>query len=190
MLDETCTIFCKDWNASPSGFFSWSGRLGPGLCITFLSQHLRDIATIDEDVSHEAIVDISSTRDDADWSAAEQFFQSSFGGLATWLVQLRCVDASESDALVPISKRVTINHLDMPTVDRALDATEWCEGLPTEQRSDTSVTGSVRPFGLLVRMESFLTVKSMGIEGAPGSWFRFPAEVTRRAKFGLGCPGS
>ena len=152
MLDETCTIFCKDWNASPSGFFSWSGRLGPGLCITFLSQHLRDIATIDEDVSHEAIIDISSTRDDADWSAAEQFFQSLFGGLATWLVQFRCVDASESDALGPISKRVTINHVDLPTVDRVLDATEWCEGLPTEQRSDTPATGSAQPFGLLVRM--------------------------------------
>ena len=186
MLDETYTIFCKDWNASPSGFFSWSGRLGPGLCITFLSQHLRDIATIDEDVSHEAIIDISSTRDDADWSAAEQFFQSLFGGLATWLVQFRCVDASESDALGPISKRVTINHLDMPTVDRALDATEWCEGLPTKQRSDTSATGSMQPFGFLVRMESFLMVKSMGVEGAPGSCVWFPAEVAGRAKFRLG----
>jgi hypothetical protein len=132
MLDETCTIFCKDWNASPSGFFSWSGRLGPGLCITFLSQHLRDIATIDEDVSHEAIVDISSTRDDADLSTVKQLFQPQCSFLSARLVQFRRVDASESDALGPISKCVTINHLDMPTVDRALVATEWCEGLPTE----------------------------------------------------------
>jgi len=89
--------------------------------------------------------------------------------LATWLVQFRRVDASESDALGPISKRVTINHVDVPTVDRALDAAEWCEGLPTEQRSDTSATGSVQPFGFFVRMESFLTVKSVGVEGVPGS---------------------
>ena len=159
------------------------GQLGPGLRIAFLSQHLRDIATVDEDIGHEAIVDISSTRDDADGSAAKQLRQPQPGGLSAWLVQFQRVDASESDALGPISKRVTINHLDLPTVDRALDATGWCEGFPTEQRSDTSATESVYPFGLLVRMESFLTVKSVGIEGAPGSWFRFPAEVTRRAKF-------
>ena len=190
MPDKTCTIFCKDWSASPSGFFSWSGRLGPGLRIAFLIQHLRDIASVDEHIGDEAIVDISSERDDADGSTAEQFFQSLFGGLATWLVQFRRVDASESDALGPISKCVTINHLDVSTVDRALDATEWCKGLPTEQGSKTSATGSAQPFGLLVRMESFLTVKSVGIQGAPGSWFWFPAEVTRQAKFGLGCPGS
>ena len=119
MLDKTCTIFCKDWSASPSGFFSWSGRLEPGLRIAFLIQHLRDIASVDEHIGDEAIVDISSKRDDADGSTAEQFFQSLFGGLATWLVQFRRVDASESDALGPISKCVTINHLDVPTVDRA-----------------------------------------------------------------------
>ena len=145
---------------------------------------------IDEDIGHEAIVDISSPRDDAYWSAAKQLFQPQPGCLAAWLVQFRRVDASESDALAPISKRVTINHLDLPTVDRVFDATEWCEGLPTEQRSETSATGSAQPFGLLVRMEPFLTVKSMGVDCAPGSWVRFPAEVTRRAKFGLGCPGS
>jgi len=132
MPDKTCTIFCKDWSANPSGFFSWLGRLGPGLRIAFLSQHLRDIASVDEHIGDEAIVDISSKWDDADGSTAEQFFQSLFGGLATWLVQFRRVDASESDALGPISKCVTINHLDVPTVDRALDATEWCKGLPTE----------------------------------------------------------
>ena len=179
-----------DWNASPSGFFSWSGRLGPWLRIAFLSQHLRHIATIDDDIGHEAVVDVSSMRDDADLSTVKQLFQPQSGCLSARLAQFRCVDASESDALGPVSKRVTVNHLDVPTVDHALDATEWCEGLPTEQRSDTSATGSAHPFGLLVRMESFLTVKSVGIEGAPGSWFRFPAEVTRRAKFGLGCPGS
>jgi hypothetical protein len=123
MLDKTCTIFWKDWNASPSDFFSWSGRLGPGLRIAFLSQHLRHIATVDDDIGHEAVVDISSTRDDANRSAAEQFFQSLFGGLAAWLVQFRRVDASESDALGPISKCVTIDHVDLPTVDHALDAT-------------------------------------------------------------------
>ena len=165
-------------------------ELGPGLRIAFLSEPLCHILSIDEDIGHEAIVDISSTRDDADWSAAEQFFQSLFGGLATWLVQFRRVDASESDALGPISKCVTINHVDLPTVDLALDATEWCEGLPTQQRSDTSATRSVQPFGFLVRMESFLMVKSVGVEGAFGSCVWFPAEVAGRAKFRLGCPRS
>ena len=186
MLDKICTIFCKDWNASPSGFFSWSGRLGPGLRIAFLSQHLRDIATVDEDVGDEAIVDISAMRRNSHCSAAKQLFQPQPGGLSTWLVQFRRVDASESDALGPISKRVTINHLDLPTVNPALDATEWCEGLPTEQRSDTSATGSVQPFGFPVRMESFLMVKSVGVEGALGSCVWFPAEVAGRAKFRLG----
>jgi hypothetical protein len=132
MLDKTYTIFCKDGNASPSGFFSWSGRLGPGLRIAFLSQHLRNIATVDEDIGHEAVVDVSSMRDDADLSTVKQLFQPQSGFLSAGLVQFRRVDASESDALGPISKCVTINHLDVPTVDRALDATEWCEGLPTE----------------------------------------------------------
>ncbi len=171
-------------------FLSILRRLGPGLREAFLSQHLRDIATVDEDVGDEAIIDISAMRRNSHCSAAEQFFQSLFGGLATWLVQFRRVDASESDALGPISKRVTINHLDVPTVDPALNATEWCEGLPTEQRSDTSATGSAQPFGFLVRMESFLTVKSMRTKIAPCPCVWFPAEVTRQAKFGLGCPGS
>ena len=165
-------------------------KLGAGLGISLKAEHLRYILPIHEDISDKTIVDISSTRDDAYGSAAKPLFQPLPGGLSAWLVQFRRVDASESDALGPISKRVTINHVDLPTVDCALDATEWCEGLPTEQRSETSATGSAHPFGLLVRMESFLTVKSVGVEGAPCSWVRFPAEVTRRAKFGLGCPGS
>lgn len=132
MLDKTCTIFWKDWNASPSDFFSWSGRLGPGLRIAFLSQHLRHIATVDEDIGHETVVDVSSMRDDADLSTVKQLFQPQSGFLSAGLVQFRRVDASESDALGPISKCVTVNHLDLPTVDYALDATEWCEGLPTE----------------------------------------------------------
>jgi hypothetical protein len=122
VLDKTCTLLCKDWNASPSDFFSWSGRLRPGLCITFLSQHLRDIASVDEDISHEAIVDVSSMRDDADLSTVKQLFQPQSGGLSAWLVQFRRVDASESDALGPISKRVTIDHVDLPIVEHALDA--------------------------------------------------------------------
>jgi hypothetical protein len=123
MLDKTCTIFCKDWSASPSGFFSWSGRLGPGLRIAFLNQHLCHIATVDEDIGHEAVVDVSSMRDYADLSTVKQLFQPQSGYLSVRLVQFRRVDASESDAFGPISKCVTINHLDMPTVDRALDAT-------------------------------------------------------------------
>ena len=153
-------------------------KLRAGFGISLPAEHLRHILTFHEDISHEAIEDIASMRDDAYGSAAKQLFQPQPGCLSTWLVQFRRVDTSESDALGPISKRVTINHLDLPAVDRALDATEWCEGLPTEQRSETSATGSAQPFGLLVRMESFLTVKSVGMEGAPGSWFRLPAEIT------------
>jgi hypothetical protein len=62
LLDKTCTIFCMDWNASPSGFLSWSRRLGPGLCIALLSEQVRHIATVDEDIDHEAIVDILAVR--------------------------------------------------------------------------------------------------------------------------------
>jgi hypothetical protein len=36
----------------------------------------------------------------------------------------------------------------------------------------------MRSLGLLVRMESVLTVKSMGMEGISGLWFRPPAEIT------------
>lgn len=143
-----------------------------------MSEHLGHILPIDEDIGHEAIVDISSMRDDAHWSAAKQLFQPQPGSLSAWLVQLRRVDASESDALGPISKRVTINHVDLPTVDRALDATEWCKGLPTEQRSKTFAAGSAQPFGLLVRMESFLAVKSMRTKIASRPCVWFPAEVT------------
>ena len=155
-----------------------------------MSEHLRHILPIHEDISDKTIVDIPSTGDDAYGSASKPLFQPLPGGLSAWLVQLRRVDASESDAFGPITKRVTINHVDLQTVDRALDATEWCEGLPTEQRSETSATGSAQPFGLLVRMESFLTVKSVGTKIAPCPSLWFPAEVTRWSKFGLGCPGS
>jgi hypothetical protein len=62
MLGKTCVASCRDWDLSPSDFFSWFGRLGPGLRIAFLSQHLRDIATVGEDIGHEAIVDILAVR--------------------------------------------------------------------------------------------------------------------------------
>ena len=134
MQDKTPVASCQDWRSKSKGVFVdfATKRLGPGLRIAFLSQHLRHISPIDEDIGHEAVVDISSMRDDADLSTVKQLFQPQCGFLSAWLVQFRRVDASESDALGPISKRVTINHLDMPTVDRALVATEWCEGLPTE----------------------------------------------------------
>jgi hypothetical protein len=183
MLDKTPVASCQDCDLSPSDFFLWSGRLGPGLRIAFLNQHLRDIATIDEDIGHEAIVDISAMRRNSHCSAAEQFFQSLFGCLSAWLAQFRRVDASEADVLDPISKRVTINHVDLPTVDRTFDATEWCKGLPTEQRSDTSAAGSAQPFGLLVRMKSFLTAKSMRQQVASCASLWFSAEVAGRAKF-------
>ena len=121
-----------DWDASPGGFLSWSRRLGPGLCIAFLSEYVRHIAIVDEDISHEAVVDVSSMRDDVDLSTVKQLFQPQSGCLPVRLVQFRRVDASESDALGPISKCVTIDHVDLPAVDRALDASEWCEGLSTE----------------------------------------------------------
>jgi hypothetical protein len=56
MVGKTRLASCRDWDLSPSDFFSWFGRLGPGLRITFLSQHLRDLATVNEDIGHEAIV--------------------------------------------------------------------------------------------------------------------------------------
>ena len=142
-------------------------KLRAGFGISLPAEHLRHILTFHEGIGYYAIVDISSMRDDAYGSAAKQLFQPQPGSLSTRLVQFRRVDTSESDALGPISKRVTINHLDLPAVDRALDATERCEGLPTEQRSEASATGSAHPFGLLVRMKSFLTVKSMRTKIAP-----------------------
>jgi hypothetical protein len=49
--------------------------LGPGFCIALLSQHLRDILPIDEDIGHEAIIDISAMRDDAHGSPSKPLFQ-------------------------------------------------------------------------------------------------------------------
>ena len=166
---------------------SESSGLGLRLRIAFLSEHIRHILPIHEHISHEAIVDISSPRDDADWSAAKPLFQPQPGCLSAWLVQFRRVDVSESDALGPISKGVAIDHLDLPTVDRALDSTEWRGGLSTQDRSETLATGSAQPFGFFVRMESLLTVASQ-IAPCPCVWF--PAEVAGRANSGFGCPGS
>ena len=149
-------------------------------------KYLRNIPSIDVHISHGVIVDVSSMRDDADWPAAKQFFQPQSGCLAAGLVQFRRVDASESDALGPIAKGITVDHVDLPTVDCPLDATEWCGGLPTEHRSETFTTGSTQPFGLLMRMESLLTVRSVGTDGAPGSWFRLPTEITGGAWVGDG----
>jgi len=161
-------------------------RLGAGLREALYLEHLRHILLIHNNIGYEAIVDISSMRNDANWSAAKQLFQPQLGGLSAWLVQFRRVDASESDALGPITKRVTINHVDLPTVDCPLDATEWCRGLPTEHRAETFATGSLYPFGLLVKMESFLTVKFVGMDCASGSLFRLPEEITGGAWVGDG----
>lgn len=121
---------------------SESCGLGLRLRIAFLSQHLRHIPPIDEDIGHKAIVDISSPRDDAYRPTVEQHFQPQPGCLPAWLVQFRRVDVSESDSLGPISKGVAIDHLDLPTVDRALDSTEWRGGLSTKDRSETLAAGS------------------------------------------------
>jgi hypothetical protein len=141
---------------------------------------------IDEDIRDEAIVDISPMRNNMYWSVANRLFQPQPGGLSARLVQFRRIDATESDAFGSISKRVTINHLDLPAVDYALDATEWCRGWPMESRSNTLGAGSAHPLAFFVRMEFLLTVKSMGLESAPGSWFRLPAEITRGAHGGIG----
>jgi len=161
-------------------------RLRAGLCIALFSEQLSHIVPIDDDIRYQAIVDISPVRDDVDWSHAKQLFQPQSGGLSARLVQFRRVDATESDALGSISKRVTINHLDLPAVDYALDATEWYRGLPVESRSNTLGAGSAHHLGFFVRMEFLLTMKSMGLESAPGSWFRLPAEITRGAHGGIG----
>lgn len=103
-----------------------------GLRETLHLEHLRHILSFDKHISDYAVVDISSARDDVDWSATEPLFQPQPGCLATRLVQFRRVDVSESDALGPIVKGVTINHVDLPTVDYPLDAPEWCRGLSTK----------------------------------------------------------
>jgi hypothetical protein len=149
-----------------------------GLRETLHLEHLRHILSIDKHICDDAIVDISSMRDDANWSAAKQFFQPQPGCLSAGLVQLRGVDASESDVFCPIAKGITIDHVDLPTVHCALNATEWCGSLSTEHRSETFTAGSSQPFGLLVRMESLFTVRPVGTDGAPGSWFRLPTEIT------------
>ncbi len=161
-------------------------RLGAGLCIALFGEHLSHIVPIDDDIRYQAIVDISPVRDDVDWSHAKQLFQPQPGGLSARLVQFRRIDAAESDAFGPISKRVTVNHLDLPAIDYALDATEWCRGWPRESRPNTLGAGSAHPLGFFVRMESFLTMKSMGLESGPGSRFRLPAEITRGAHGGIG----
>jgi hypothetical protein len=60
--------------------------LGTGLCIALLSQQLSDIMRIDENIGHEAIVDISAIRDDTNGSPAKPLFQPRPGGLSPWLV--------------------------------------------------------------------------------------------------------
>jgi hypothetical protein len=161
-------------------------RLRAGFGISLLPERLSHVVPMDDDIRHEAIVDISPMRDDVDWSHAKQLLQPQPGGLSARLVQFRRVDATESDAFGSISKRVTINHLDLPAVDYALDATEWCRGWPVESRSTTLGAGSAHPLGFFVRMEFLLTMKSMGLEGAPGSRFRLPAEITRGSHGGIG----
>ena len=47
---------------SPRVFLLILQRLGPGLRIAFFSQHLRHISPIDEDIGHEAVVDILAVR--------------------------------------------------------------------------------------------------------------------------------
>ena len=71
-------------------------------------------------------------RDDVDQSVLKQLFQPQLGCRSARFAQFRRIDAFESDSLGPISKGVTINHLDLPTIDCAFDATERCKGLPAE----------------------------------------------------------
>ena len=148
-----------------------------GLRVPFLVEPFRDILPIYEDIGDEAIVDISSLRDDVDWSVVQQFFQSQLGCRSAWLAQFRCVDALEPDSLGPIPKRVTIDHVDLPPVDRALCAAESCEGLSSKQRLEASAIGSAQSVAPLVRVESFFTVRPVGVEGASGLQGWLPAEI-------------
>ena len=186
MLDKTRTASCQDWRSKSKGVLVGFATLGVGLREAVYPETLCYVPSIDVHIGHGTIVDISPMRDDADRSAAKQFFQPQPGCLSAWLVQFRGVDASESDALGPIAKGVTVDYVDLPTVDCALNATEWCGGLPTEHRSEALAAGSAQPFGLLMRMESLLTVRSVGTDGTPGSWFRLPTEITGGAWVGDG----
>ena len=103
-----------------------------GLRKTIHSEDVRYVLPIHKDVGHEAIVDVSPMRDNTHWLVAKQFFQAHPGCLSARLVQFRRVDASESDALGSIAKRITIDHVDLPPIDCVLCATEWREGLSTE----------------------------------------------------------
>ena len=147
---------------------------------------LRDILSIYEDIGHEAGVDISPMRDDVDWSVVKQLFQPQLGCRSARLVHLRRVDAFEPDSLGSIVKGVAIDHVDLPSVDRALCSAESREGLSPEQRLEASAIGSAQSVAPLVRVESFFTVRPVGVDGASGLRGRCPAEIAGGAGRGIG----
>ena len=148
-----------------------------GLRVPFLVEPFRDILPIHKDIGHEAIVDISSMRDEMDQFVVKQLFQSQFSCRSAWLAHLRCVDALEPDSLGSIVKSVAIDHVDLPSVDRALCSAESREGLSPEQRLEASAIGSAQSVAPLVRVESFFTVRPVGVDGASGLRGWLPAEI-------------
>ena len=58
MRDKTRAVSCQDWRSKSKGVLLILQRLGVGFHEALHLEHLLDIATIDEDIGHEAIVDI------------------------------------------------------------------------------------------------------------------------------------
>jgi hypothetical protein len=101
---------------------------------SFTPQNLRHVLPVHKDIGDEAVVDITTARDDTDGSATEQCLQPLFGCQAVRLAQFRRVDAAEPDALLSDADRISIDggHLqraEQPRVSSQLSAQRGDRGL-------------------------------------------------------------
>lgn len=83
-----------------------------GFCEPFLFQHLRYVLSIHKHIGDGAAVDILAMGHDSYRSFFEELFQPLSGFWSAWFIQLRCVDAAESDAFGSHAQRIAVDGVD------------------------------------------------------------------------------
>ena len=83
-----------------------------GLCEPFTSEHFRYVLSVHKHIGNGAAVDVLAMGHDSDGAFFKKLLQPLSGFWSTWFVQLRCVDAAESDAFGSHAQRIAVDGVD------------------------------------------------------------------------------
>lgn len=83
-----------------------------GFCEPFTSEDFRHVLSVHKHIGNGAAVDVLAMGHDSYRSFFEELFQPLSGFWSAWFIQLRCVDAAESDAFGSHAQRIAVDGVD------------------------------------------------------------------------------